>query len=98
MQLLFEIGLVLIGIFAGLGNGIIFKMVPYVSKGNTGAVTGFVGAIGGLGGYFPPILLGVLKQATGSYAVGLILLAIFAVICWIVLWRNFIRGGSHIVQ
>jgi NNP family nitrate/nitrite transporter-like MFS transporter len=97
-KLLFEIGLVLIGIFAGLGNGIIFKMVPYVSKGNTGAVTGFVGAIGGLGGYFPPILLGMIKQATGSYAVGLILLAVFAVVCWIVLWRNFIHGGSQIVQ
>lgn len=57
-QALFVTGLVLIGLIAGLGNGIIFKMVPYVSKGNTGAVTGFVGAIGGLGGYFPPIVIG----------------------------------------
>lgn len=97
-KLPFELGLVLIGVIAGLGNGIIFKMVPYVSKGNTGAVTGFVGAIGGLGGYFPPILLGVINQATGSYALGLVLLAVFAVLCWFVLWRNFIRGGSHIVQ
>ncbi|MFD1485873.1 nitrate/nitrite transporter [Lacticaseibacillus baoqingensis] len=94
----FELGLVMIGVIAGLGNGIIFKMVPYVSKGNTGAVTGFVGAVGGLGGYFPPILLGVIQQATGSYTIGLILLAIFAALCWLVLWRNFIRGGSHIVQ
>ncbi|MCI1986367.1 MAG: NarK/NasA family nitrate transporter [Lactobacillus sp.] len=94
----FELGLVMIGVIAGLGNGIIFKMVPYVSKGNTGAVTGFVGAIGGLGGYFPPILLGVIQQATGSYTLGLVLLAVFAGLCWLVLWRNFIRGGSHIVQ
>lgn len=94
----FVTGLVLIGVVAGLGNGIIFKMVPYVSKGNTGAVTGFVGAIGGLGGYFPPILLGSLKQMTGSYTWGFWLLAVFAVICWFVLYREFIRGGSHIVQ
>ncbi|WP_125979906.1 nitrate/nitrite transporter [Loigolactobacillus iwatensis] len=97
-MMLFLIGLVLIGLTAGLGNGIIFKMVPYVSKGNTGAVTGFVGAIGGLGGYFPPILLGTLKQATGSYTWGFWLLALFAVVCWYVLWQKFIRGGSFIVK
>lgn len=97
-QALFVTGLVLIGLIAGLGNGIIFKMVPYVSKGNTGAVTGFVGAIGGLGGYFPPIVIGNIKQLTGSYMWGFWLLALFAIICWLILRRKYISGETHIVQ
>lgn len=48
-QFMFIAGIVLVGLSAGIGNGVVFKMVPYVSQGNTGAVTGFVGAVGGLG-------------------------------------------------
>ncbi|BBM20339.1 nitrite extrusion protein [Lactiplantibacillus plantarum] len=35
-QSLFIFGIVGAGLIAGFGNGVIFKMVPYVSKGNTG--------------------------------------------------------------
>jgi NNP family nitrate/nitrite transporter-like MFS transporter len=47
-------------------------------------VTGVVGAAGGLGGFFPPLVLGVVRDATGSYALGFILLALFAVGCLLV--------------
>jgi NNP family nitrate/nitrite transporter-like MFS transporter len=43
-----------------------------------GSVTGVVGAAGGLGGFVPPLLMGSLYGAYGSYAVGLILLAAVA--------------------
>ena len=43
-----------------------------------GSVSGIVGAFGGLGGYFPPLVMGVIYQARGSYAVGYLLLAITA--------------------
>ncbi len=75
----------------GLGNGGVFKMVPMVSKGNTGAVTGFVGAAGGLGGFFPPLVLGAVKESTGSFALGFVFLAIFAFLCLIVVWMVYIR-------
>ncbi|EUJ59208.1 nitrate/nitrite transporter [Listeria fleischmannii] len=75
----------------GLGNGVVFKMVPMVSKGNTGAVTGFVGAAGGLGGFFPPLVLGAVKESTGSFALGFVFLGIFACICLIVVWIVYIR-------
>lgn len=94
----FALGILVVAVFAGLGNGIVFKMVPYVSESNTGAVTGFVGAAGGLGGYFPPIVLGVIKQATGSYQFGFIFLAIFIVICLFVLWKVFIKDNERIVK
>ena len=47
-------------------------------------MTGVVGAAGGLGGFFPPLVLGIVRDATGSYALGFILLALFAVGCLLI--------------
>jgi NNP family nitrate/nitrite transporter-like MFS transporter len=44
-------------------------------------VTGLVGAAGGLGGFFPPLVLGVIKQQTGSFTLGFVLLCVFALCC-----------------
>jgi NNP family nitrate/nitrite transporter-like MFS transporter len=41
-------------------------------------VTGVVGAAGGLGGFVPPLVMGSIYGATGSYAWGLIALAVVA--------------------
>jgi NNP family nitrate/nitrite transporter-like MFS transporter len=65
----------------GLGNGAIFKLVAEYFPKNTGLVTGIVGCAGGLGGFFPPLLLGAVKGATGNYALGFVLLAVFALGC-----------------
>jgi NNP family nitrate/nitrite transporter-like MFS transporter len=72
-----------ISLLLGLGNGAVFKMVPEVSTGNTGAVTGIVGAAGGIGGFFPPIVLGIVKDATGQYNLGFVFMVIFAAACLI---------------
>jgi NNP family nitrate/nitrite transporter-like MFS transporter len=37
----------------GFGNGAVFKLVPEQFPRETGTVTGVVGALGGLGGFFP---------------------------------------------
>lgn len=72
-----------ISLLLGLGNGAVFKMVPEVSSGNTGAVTGIVGAAGGIGGFFPPIVLGIVKDTTGEYNLGFIFMVVFAIVCLI---------------
>lgn len=69
----------------GLGNGAVFKLVAQYFPKNTGLVTGIAGCAGGLGGFFPPLVLGFVKGATGTYAIGFILLAISAGICLVVL-------------
>jgi len=72
----------------GLGNGAVFKLVPEYFPAAVGSVTGLVGAAGGLGGFFPPLLLGFIKESTGNFMAGFILLAIFATTCWFILLRR----------
>ena len=69
----------------GLGNGAVFKLVPEYFPGAVGSVTGLVGAAGGLGGFFPPLVLTMAKQAFGSYVVGFALLGVYALACLVVL-------------
>lgn len=71
----FTIGCLTIAIAFGLGTGAVFKLVAEWFPSHVGAVTGVVGAAGGLGGFFPPLVMGVVKDATGSYTVGFLLLA-----------------------
>lgn len=82
----------------GLGNGAVFKLVPQYFAKETGTVTGLVGAMGGLGGFFPPLELGLVKDATGSYTIGFVLLAAFAVICLAVNYFTFLRSGNKDVS
>lgn len=54
----------------GLGNGVVFQLVPQRFAKEIGSITGVVGALGGVGGFLLPTLLGAFKQATGSYGPG----------------------------
>jgi NNP family nitrate/nitrite transporter-like MFS transporter len=70
--------------FLGLGNGAVFKAVPRDFPDSTGAATGIVGAAGGLGGFFPPVVMGIVKDHFDTYALGFVGLLAFTVICLIV--------------
>jgi NNP family nitrate/nitrite transporter-like MFS transporter len=67
--------------FLGLGSGAVFKMVPSEFPTAVGAATGIVGAAGGLGGFFPPLVMGVVKDATGEFVLGFVFLVCFALLC-----------------
>jgi MFS transporter, NNP family, nitrate/nitrite transporter len=69
----------------GLGTGAVFKLVPLWYPNDVGTVTGVVGAAGGLGGFFPPLIMALVKSLTGSYTLGFILLAGVAAVCLFVL-------------
>lgn len=63
----------------GAGSGATFAFVALLAPpSRTGSVTGVVGAAGGLGGFIPPLIMGSLYGAYGSYALGLLLLAAVA--------------------
>ena len=74
----------------GLGNGAVFKLVPQYFPKQTGAVTGLVGAMGGLGGFFPPLLLGVFRDHIGFIWPGFFLLAATSAALGVVNHRVFL--------
>lgn len=84
----FTIGALGMAAAIGLGNGAVFKLVPQAFPKSVGSATGVVGAAGGLGGFFPPLLLGTVRTYMDSFTLGFILLATFAIICLIVLRRT----------
>ena len=84
-----------LGLAATLGaaSGACFALVARVAPAEkVGGVTGIVGAAGGLGGFVPPLVMGAIYGATGSYAIGLLLLAVVALAAaaytWLVLRRE----------
>jgi MFS transporter, NNP family, nitrate/nitrite transporter len=91
-MMLFTVGALGTAAMLGLGNGAVFKLVPEHFPRETGTVTGLVGAAGGLGGFFPPLVLGVIRNQTGSYTVGFVFLSGFALICLAVNYLAFLRS------
>ena len=87
MMVTFTIGALGMAAAIGLGNGAVFKLVPEYFPNSVGSVTGLVGAAGGLGGFFPPLVLGIVREHTGNFMIGFILLALFALCCFGVLLR-----------
>ncbi|QKJ18786.1 nitrate/nitrite transporter [Microbacterium hominis] len=68
--------------FLGLGTGAVFTWVAQRAPSErVGTVTGIVGAAGGLGGYFPPLVMGATYNAdANNYTVGLSLLCATALV------------------
>jgi NNP family nitrate/nitrite transporter-like MFS transporter len=86
----------------GLGNGAVFQLVPQRFSNRVGAITGLVGAAGGIGGFLFPVVLGWFKQYLGSFGFGFASFAGFAGLAlialvtaqrrWIGVW--FDEGGK----
>jgi len=64
----------------GAGSGAVLSLVAQRRPaGMVGAISGLVGAAGGLGGFIPPLVMGSIYGRSGSYGLGLALLAFVAV-------------------
>ncbi|TLY28972.1 MAG: hypothetical protein E6K62_09720 [Nitrospirae bacterium] len=66
----------------GMGNGVIFQVVPQRFRREIGTISGLVGAAGGIGGFLLPSLLGLFKDLSGTYTTGF---AIFAAVCILIM-------------
>ncbi|MFI5085954.1 MAG: nitrate/nitrite transporter [Actinomycetales bacterium] len=80
-------GLTFLGMAAalGLGTGGVFAWVGVLAPaGKVGSISGIVSAAGGLGGYFPPLIMGATyNPVTNSYSIGLLLLVVTALVALI---------------
>ncbi|OBB62170.1 MFS transporter [Mycobacterium sp. 852013-51886_SCH5428379] len=73
-----------LALFLGVGTGGVFAWVARRAPATSvGAVTGVVAAFGGLGGYFPPLVMGATYNADENhYTVGLGLLVLTALLAF----------------
>jgi NNP family nitrate/nitrite transporter-like MFS transporter len=78
----FTVGALGCAFLLGIGNGAVFKLVPQYFPKEVGTVTGLVGAMGGLGGFFPPLLLGFFRDHLHTIWPGFTLLAFLSAILW----------------
>ncbi|CPN93771.1 nitrite extrusion protein [Staphylococcus aureus] len=58
----------------------IFKLVPTYFTKEAGVVNGIVSMMGGLGGFFPPLIITFVTSLTGSNHLSFALLALFGVL------------------
>jgi NNP family nitrate/nitrite transporter-like MFS transporter len=84
----------------GLGNGATFQLVPHRWKGKTGVMTGIIGAAGGIGGFYLPVIMGIAKESTGSYQLGFVTFGALAAIALVSVgilaqqWLVWAMGGA----
>jgi NNP family nitrate/nitrite transporter-like MFS transporter len=82
----------------GMGNGAVFQLIPQRYPRQLGSVTGLVGAVGGLGGFFLPSAMGILRERAGTFAPGFFIFALAALAGLAVLgsvgrgWQRARRG------
>jgi NNP family nitrate/nitrite transporter-like MFS transporter len=86
----FTVGALGCAALLGIGNGAVFKLVPQFFPQNTATVTGLVGAMGGLGGFFPPLVLGFFRDRMGVIWPGFGLLVLTAGALWALNARVFL--------
>ncbi|MCC3300381.1 MFS transporter [Arthrobacter sp. zg-Y895] len=87
---------ILMALFLGLGTGGVFAWVGRAAPAqDVGTVGGIIAAAGGLGGYFPPLVMGATYDpANRSYFVGLMLLAAFAAVALLLTFT--VRNGGRV--
>lgn len=92
---LYGFGVLTVAVCAGIGNGVVFKLVPLYFSKQAGIVNGIVSAMGGLGGFFPPLILSSVFQATGHYAIGFMALSEAALASFVIVaWMYFQESGK----
>jgi MFS transporter, NNP family, nitrate/nitrite transporter len=81
----FTVGALGCAALLGIGNGAVFQLVPRYFPTQRATVTGLVGAMGGMGGFFPPLLLGMFRDRLGVVWPGFLMLSAVACLLW---WMN----------
>ena len=88
----------------GAGNGAVFQLAPQRFGKEIGVITGVVGAMGGVGGFYLATSLGFAKQVTGSYQAGFLGFAALALVAlgalailkshWRARWPQLVGGQA----
>jgi NNP family nitrate/nitrite transporter-like MFS transporter len=90
----------------GTGNGAVFQLVPQRFRKEIGVMTGLVGMAGGIGGFYLASSLGLSRQMTGSYQLGLMIFGTLALVAltgltfvkkrWRTTWGSVAMSGARV--
>jgi NNP family nitrate/nitrite transporter-like MFS transporter len=78
---IFAILVILLGTIWGIGKAAVYKHIPDYFPEEVGVVGGMVGVIGGLGGFFCPIIFGYLLKGTGLWTSCWMFMFVLSFIC-----------------
>ncbi|WP_346863159.1 MFS transporter [uncultured Draconibacterium sp.] len=78
---IFAVLVILIGSIWGIGKAAVYKHIPDYFPDEVGVVGGMVGVLGGLGGFFCPIIFGYLLKGTGLWTSCWLFMFIISVVC-----------------
>ncbi|WP_027714570.1 nitrate/nitrite transporter [Desulfuromonas sp. TF] len=85
---IFAILVILLGSIWGIGKAAVYKLIPDYFPEEVGVVGGMVGVLGGLGGFFCPIIFGYMLQWTGLWTSCWIFMFALSLLC--LLWMHFV--------
>ncbi|MCB0429091.1 MAG: NarK/NasA family nitrate transporter [Flavobacteriales bacterium] len=90
----FAVLAILIGSIWGIGKAAVYKHIPDYFPDEVGVVGGMVGVLGGLGGFFCPIIFGYLLEGTGLWTSCWMFILALSAICLI--WmRRVVQKMMH---
>lgn len=80
---IFAFLVIIIGSIWGIGKAAVYKHIPTYFPDDVGVVGGMVGVLGGLGGFFSPIIFGYLLDWTGIWSTSWIFMMVISAACLI---------------
>ncbi len=83
---IFAVLVILLGSIWGIGKAAVYKHIPDYFPEQVGVVGGMVGLLGGLGGFFCPIIFGYLLEGSGLWTSCWMFM--FALSLWCLLWMH----------
>ena len=85
---IFAVLVILLGTIWGIGKAAVYKHIPDYFPNEVGVVGGMVGVLGGLGGFFCPIIFGYLLEGTGLWTSCWMFMFFISVIC--LMWMHHV--------
>ncbi len=85
---IFSILVIALGSIWGIGKAAVFKYIPDYFPDEVGVVGGMVGVLGGLGGFFCPIMFGYLLEGTGLWTSCWMFILLVSALCLVWMHRT----------
>jgi MFS transporter, NNP family, nitrate/nitrite transporter len=84
---IFSVLVIILGSIWGIGKAAVYKHIPDYFPDQVGVVGGMVGVLGGLGGFFCPIVFGYLLEFTGLWTSCWMFMFLISLVCLVWMHR-----------